>query len=287
MSALNNGFVIALDQSGGGSKKALELYGFQNFKEEDVFDLMHDMRVRIIKSPSFSSKKISGTILFEEEIFKDIDGINMIEFINNKGIKTFIKIDQGLEEVSNGVRLMKNIDNIDKLLSKLKKLNVYGTKMRSLILDNNEIGIKNIVKQQFLVAKKVWEHGLIPILEPEIDINAPNKYECEIILKKEIDKYLSNIKGMKVIFKFSLPCVPNFYKEYLENDNAIGVLALSGGYSLDESCKLLSKNMGLTASFCRAALEGLRYEQTDKEFNETLSKNINKIYNASICKRTI
>lgn len=284
MSVLNNGFIAALDQSGGGSKKALELYGLKNFKDEEIFSLMHDMRVRILKSPAFNSDKILGTILFEEEINKEIDSTNMIKYINDKRIKTFIKIDRGLEDINDGVQLMKNIDNLDELLSTLKKLNVYGTKMRSLILENNEIGIENIVSQQFSVAKKVWKYGLVPILEPEIDIKAPDKYDCEITLKKTIDRYLSKNKDMKVIFKFSLPCIPNFYEEYLDNENILAVLALSGGYNLDEACKELSKNKGLKASFCRALLEGLKFEQTDQEFNETFEKNITKIYEASVCK---
>lgn len=286
MSPLSKGFIAALDQSGGGSKKALELYGFENIKDEDIFDLMHDMRVRIIKSPSFNKEKISGTILFEEEIFKEIDKTNTIKFINDKGIKTFVKIDKGLEETNNGVQLMKNINNLDELLSNLKKLNAFGTKTRSLIHQNNEKGIEEIIKQQFSIAKKVWSYGLVPIIEPEIDIQATNKYECEIILKKIINKYILKNKDMKVIFKFSLPSIPNFYEEYLKNDNVLAVLALSGGYNLNKACRLLSKNKGLIASFCRALLEGLKFEQTSQEFNKILDENIDKIYKASVHKQS-
>lgn len=281
MSVLGNGFVAALDQSGGGSKKALELYGLNNFSDDSVFDLMHDMRVRIIKCPSFNSDSISGTILFEEEVFKDIDGVNMVEFIRNKGIIPFVKIDRGLEDISDGVQLMKDIDNLDELLSSLKKLNVFGTKMRSFIIENNEKGIENVVKQQFLIARKVWDCGLVPILEPEIDIEASDKFECEVTLKKMVDKYLLKNGDMKVIFKFSLPSVPNFYKDYLNNDNVLDVLVLSGGYSLNEACQILSKNDGIKASFSRALLEGLRFDCSDREFNDILGNNINMIYRAS------
>ena len=281
---LNSGFFAALDQSGGGSRKALELYGLRDFNDDNLFDLMHDMRARIIKSPSFSSDKISGVILFEEEIYRNVDDINMVKFITDKGINCFVKIDQGLEKVNNGVQLMRSINNLDILLSNLKRLNVCGTKMRSFILENNKKGIREIVKQQFLIAKKVWDYGLIPILETEIDINASDKYECEVTLRNEIDKFLSKLGDMKIIFKFTLPSIPNFYRDYLDNDNVLSVLALSGGYSLKEACSILSKNDLMQASFCRALLEGLKYDYSDSKFDKVLGENIDMIYNASIYK---
>lgn len=275
-----DGFVAALDQSGGSIKKALLSYGVTNL-EGDLFEAMHDMRVRVIKNLDYS--KISGVIIFEGEVNKKIDGKNIVDYLIDKDALVFVKIDKGLEEKMNGVSLMKDISNFEETLDLLKEKGVYGTKMRSVIYENNILGIRKLVDQQFSLARIVLKHGLVPIIEPEVDINALDKEECEITLKKELDRNLKQLGDDKVILKLTLPSLDNFYLDYTSNKNVLKVLALSGGYSKEVACDKLSKNKGVSASFSRALLEGLNINQTDNEFKDVLNKNVYDIYIASAC----
>ncbi len=275
-----DGFVAALDQSGGSIKKALLSYGVTNL-EGDLFEVMHDMRVRVIKNLDYS--KISGVIIFEGEVNEKIDGKNTVDYLIDKDALVFVKIDKGLEEKTNGVSLMKDISNLENTLDLLKEKGVYGTKMRSVIYENNILGIRKLVDQQFSLARIVLKHGLVPIIEPEVDINALDKEECEITLKKELDRNLKQLGDDKVILKLTLPSLDNFYLDYTSNKNVLKVLALSGGYSREVACDKLSKNKGVSASFSRALLEGLNINQTDNEFRDVLNKNVYDIYIASAC----
>lgn len=275
-----DGFVAALDQSGGSIEKALLSYGITNL-EEDLFEVMHDMRVRVIKNLDYS--KISGVIIFEGEVNRKIDGKNTVDYLIDKDALVFVKIDKGLEEKMNGVSLMKDIPNFEETLDLLKGKGVYGTKMRSVIYENNILGIRKLVNQQFSLARIVLKHGLVPIIEPEVDINALDKEECEITLKKELDRNLKQLGDDKVILKLTLSSLDNFYLDYTSNKNVLKVLALSGGYSKEVACDMLSKNKGVSASFSRALLEGLNINQTDNEFKDVLNKNVYDIYIASAC----
>ena len=255
------GFIAALDQSGGSSKKTLNIYGvLENSYKDDssMFDLIHDMRKRIITSKSFTNKHIIGVILFEDTLDKTIEGINTVKYLwDKKKIVSFLKIDKGLEEEKNGVRLMKEIPNLSNTLDKAKELGIFGTKMRSVINELNEEGIDQIVKQQFALSKTIYSKGLIPIIEPEVSIDCRKKEEIEKILKEKIEKELSNLSSdMKVILKLTLPTKPNI--------------------------KLLSQNNGVIASFSRALLEDLRVYQDDRAFDKTLKESIEEIYNASL-----
>ncbi len=282
----NQGFIAALDQSGGSSSKTLREYGIEenNYtNEEEMFDLIHKMRKRIIKSPSFSNEHIIGTILFKKTMESKIDDEYTVDYLwNKKGIVSFLKIDNGLAEISNGVQMMKPIDNLDKILEEGLAKNVFGTKMRSVIKEDNEKGIKAVVEQQFDLAKKIIAKRLVPIIEPEVDINAKNKQRCEEILKKCVDEQLKTLSEQdKVMFKFTLPTINNYYEEYTKHPNIIRVLALSGGYSRNVANEILSKNNKVIASFSRALLESLNVNQSEEEFNECLSNSIKSIYKAS------
>ena len=274
-----DGFVAALDQSGGSIKKALLSYGITNL-DGDLFEVMHDMRVRVLKNIDYS--KINGVIIFEGEVNKKIDDKNIVDYLNDKDVLVFVKIDKGLEEEENGVSLMKNIPNLENTLDLLKEKGVYGTKMRSVIYENNILGIRKLVDQQFSLARIILKHGFIPIIEPEVDINALDKEECEITLKKELDRNLKQLGDDKVILKLTLPSLDNFYLDYTSNKNVLKVLALSGGYSKEVACSKLSKNKGVSASYSRALLEGLNINQTDNEFKDVLNKNVCDIYIASM-----
>ena len=273
-----DGFVAALDQSGGSIKKALLSYGVTNL-EGDLFEVMHDMRVRVIKNLDYS--KINGVIIFEGEVNKKIDDKNIVDYLIDKDALVFVKIDKGLEEKTNGVSFMKDIPNLENTLNLLKGKGVYGTKMRSVIYENNILGIRKLVDQQFSLAKIILKHGLVPIIEPEVDINALDKEECEITLKKELDRNLKQLGDDKVILKLTLPSLDNFYLDYTSNKNVLKVLALSGGYSKEVACDMLSKNKKVSASFSRALLEDLNINQTDNEFKDVLNKNVSNIYIAS------
>lgn len=281
------GFIAALDQSGGSTPKALSLYGvlensFAN--DEEMYTLVHEMRTRIIKSPAFDSKYILGAILFENTMDRKIDGQWTADYLwEKKNIVPFLKVDKGLADLSNGVQLMKPIANLDELLDRAVERNVFGTKMRSVIKEANPEGIREVVKQQFEVGLQIFEKGLIPIIEPEVDIYSADKEKSEEILKEEIKKQLNALdKDVKVMLKLSIPTVNDFYSELISDPHVVRVVALSGGYSREEANQKLSENHGLIASFSRALSEGLSAGQYDADFDTTLEETIKEIYKASI-----
>lgn len=281
------GFIAALDQSGGSTPKALRLYGIPEDKystDDEMFDLVHEMRTRIIKSPSFTGEKIIGAILFEKTIERKIDDKFTADYLwEEKGIVPFLKVDKGLQPEANGVQLMKDIPTLDELLKKGIEKHIFGTKMRSVIKSANEEGIKAIVAQQFDIAKKILSYGLIPIIEPEVDIYSVDKEKCEEILKKEIFANLDKLdKDQKIMLKLTIPSVEGFYSDVIAHDNVLRVVALSGGYTRADSNEKLAKNPGLIASFSRALTEGLNVDQTQKEFDDLLEESIDGIYQASI-----
>lgn len=281
------GFIAALDQSGGSTPKALRLYGIPEDKystDDEMFDLVHEMRTRIIKSPSFTGDKVIGAILFEKTIERKIDDKFTADYLwEEKGIVPFLKVDKGLQPEANGVQLMKDIPTLDELLKKGIEKHIFGTKMRSVIKSANEEGIKANVAQQFDIAKKILSYGLIPIIEPEVDIHSADKEKCEEILKKEIFANLDKLdKDQKIMLKLTIPSVEGFYSDVIAHDNVLRVVALSGGYTRAESNEKLAKNPGLIASFSRALTEGLNVDQTQKEFDDLLEESIDGIYQASI-----
>ena len=281
------GFIAALDQSGGSTPKALRLYGIPEDKystDDEMFDLVHEMRTRIIKSPSFTGEKIIGAILFEKTIERKIDDKFTADYLwEEKGIVPFLKVDKGLQPEANGVQLMKDIPTLDELLKKGIEKHIFGTKMRSVIKSANEEGIKAIVAQQFDIAKKILSYGLIPIIEPEVDIHSVDKEKFEEILKKEIFANLDKLdKDQKIMLKLTIPSVEGFYSDVIAHDNVLRVVALSGGYTRADSNEKLAKNPGLIASFSRALTEGLNVDQTQKEFDDLLEESIDGIYQASI-----
>ncbi|WP_026888976.1 fructose bisphosphate aldolase [Clostridium beijerinckii] len=281
------GFIGALDQSGGSTPKALLEYGVQEnsySNEEEMFDLVHEMRKRIIKSPAFTSEYILGAILFEDTMYRTIDNEYTSDYLwKQKNIVPFLKVDKGLTEIENGVQLMKPINNLNDLLKQAVEKNIFGTKMRSVIKEANAHGIKILVDQQFEIGKQIVEAGLIPIIEPEVDIHSTDKEESEKLLKLEILEQLSKLdKETKVMLKLSIPTQDNFYSDLIDDPHVVRVVALSGGYSQTEANERLARNNGLIASFSRALSQGLTAQQTEEEFNETISKSIKKIYEASI-----
>lgn len=279
------GFIAALDQSGGSSAKTLKNYGILESDyntDEEMFDLIHEMRTRVMTSKSFTNEKILGVILFEETMNRKILNKLTSDYLwEDKQILSFLKIDKGLEEEQNGVQLMKDIPNLTELLKKAHDLGIFGTKMRSVIHSYNETGIKKIVKQQFDLAKIIYNNGLIPIIEPEVSIDSKDKEKCEELLKKEVLKYLDEI-DFEVIFKFTIPTIDNYYSDIIENKKVIRVVALSGGYKREDACLKLSRNHNMIASFSRALLENLKVSDTDQEFDSKLAESIDKIYKASI-----
>ena len=282
-----DGFIAALDQSGGSTPGALEGYGIPESEydsTEKMFELVHKMRTRIITSPSFSSDHILGTILFKHTMENKMEGKYTADYLwEDKGILPILKVDEGKEEIENGVQLMTEMKELDDLLEKAKKHNIFGTKMRSVIHSANEQGIKDIVEQQFEYGKKIFAAGFIPILEPEININSDEKVECEKIMKEEIIKNLAKLDAEETImFKLTLPEEPNFYKEIIEDPHVLRVVALSGGYSQEEATTRLSENHGMIASFSRALLQDLHVDQSDEEFDRILKGAVKKIYEASI-----
>lgn len=281
------GFIAALDQSGGSTPKALLGYGVTEDKyngKEEMFKMVHDMRTRIITSSGFSSQHILAAILFEQTMNSEIEGMLTVDYLwEKKGILGILKVDKGLAEESEGVQLMKPIENLDSILDKAVERNIFGTKMRAVIKKANPEGIKKVVDQQFEVGKQIIAKGLVPILEPEVDINSADKAESEKILKVELIKHLNNLdKDQLVMLKLSIPTEDNLYKELIDHPQVMRVVALSGGYSKDDSVKKLERNPGLIASFSRALVEGLSVEQTDEEFDNTLGASVKDIYNASI-----
>ena len=282
------GFIAALDQSGGSTPKALMLYGIpkESYSSDDeMFDLVHQMRTRIILSPSFSSDNILAAILFEMTMDRTIEGIPTADFLwQKKGIVPFLKIDKGLEESSGGIRLMKDIPNLKEILSKAVSKHIFGTKMRSVVEKATENGIKEIVAQQFELTLKILDAGLIPIIEPEVDIHCPEKEKAEDILKSELKENLKKIpEGKTVMFKLTIPTKENLYEEFTKDKKVLRVVALSGGYSRVDANALLAKNRGVIASFSRALTEGLTHDMSDDEFNKALELSVLSIYNASTC----
>jgi fructose-bisphosphate aldolase, class I len=281
------GFVAALDQSGGSTPKALAGYGISESEyesEDEMFDLVHAMRARIITSPAFTSEHILAAILFEKTMESTIEGLHTGDYLwEKKGIVPILKVDNGLDEKAEGVQLMKPITDLDSKLSKAIKRKIFGTKMRSVIKSANPEGIKKNVEQQFYYGKKIIEAGLVPILEPEVDINSPDKSESEKLMKAEILKHLDNLSAdEKIMLKLSIPDKDDFYSELIEHPQVMRVVALSGGYSREEAVTRLERNPGLIASFSRALVEGLNADQTDEEFNTMLGNSIEEIYKASI-----
>ncbi len=281
------GFIAALDQSGGSSGRTLKLYGVTEDKysnDDEMFDLIHEMRTRVIKSKSFTDEKIIGVILFEQTMNRTIEDKYTSDYLwDNKHIISFLKVDKGLAEENNGVQLMKDIPELENTLKQAIERGIFGTKMRSVIKSANREGIEAIVKQQFEVAKVIMSYGLVPIIEPEVSINAPDKAECEVILKEFIDKEMAALpEDAKLMFKFTIPSVDNFYLDYINNPKVVRVVALSGGYTCQDACERLARNNGMIASFSRALLESLRVTDTEEEFDEKLKTAIDGIYEASI-----
>lgn len=281
------GFIAALDQSGGSSSKTLKLYGIDESEyssEEEMFDLIHEMRKRVMTSKAFTNEHILGTILFEKTMMSEVNGKFTADYLwEDKGIVSFLKVDKGLQEQKNGVKLMKEIPNLKEQLAEANRKNVFGTKMRSVIYEANEEGIRDIVNQQFEFAKVICDAGLVPIIEPEVDIHSADKELCEKMLKDEVIKHLKDWNSAdKIMFKFTIPTVANHYLDLYDYDCVVRIVALSGGYSMEEACKLLSENKKMIASFSRALLQDLNVNQTAEEFDTALDTAITKIYNASI-----
>lgn len=281
------GFIAALDQSGGSSSKTLKAYGISEDKystEEEMFDLIHEMRKRVFTSKSFSNEHIIGAILFEKTMLSKVDGKFTADYLwDEKKIVSFLKIDKGLDELQNGVKLMKNIEGLSDELKEAKEKNIFGTKMRSVIYEANAEGIKQIVDQQFEIAKIICDAGLVPIIEPEVDIHSSEKEKCEEILKEEIKNKLATWNSEdKIMFKFTIPSVANHYLDLYDFECVVRIVALSGGYDIEEAVELLSKNNKMIASFSRALLQDLNVNQSSEEFDKKLGEVILKIYNASI-----
>ncbi len=281
------GFIAALDQSGGSTPGVLKRYGapeadFQT--EEGMYKTVHAMRTRIIKSPAFSSEHILGAILFEHTMDNKIDDQYTADYLwNAKGIVPFLKIDKGLDTLENGVQLMKPMPELDALLQKAQERHIFGTKMRSVIKCADEQAIEQVVAQQFEIARKVISYNLVPIVEPEVDIHLADKAQAEELLKASILKHLNTLTGdEKIMLKLTLPEVANTYAPLIAHERVVRVVALSGGYSREESNRRLSENKHMIASFSRALSEGLTYQQTEEEFNDLLGESIVSIFNASM-----
>lgn len=285
--AAGKGFIAALDQSGGSTPKALAQYGVPENAyngEAEMFKKVHEMRTRIITAPAFNGEKIIGAILFERTMDDSIKGKPTARYLwDELKVVPFLKIDQGLADENDGVQMMKPMPKLDDLLARARDAGIFGTKMRSVVNKASQSGIAAVVKQQFEVGKQILGYGLIPIIEPEVNIKAGDKAECEKVLKAEILKNLDALPDdQKVIFKLTLPEAPNFYSDLVNHKKTLKVVALSGGYSLDEACKRLSENEGIIASFSRALSNDLKASQSDAEFNSALQKAIDKIYAASV-----
>src|SRR6202046_4758653 len=285
--ASRRGFIAALDQSGGSTPKALKLYGIEQDAyegDEQMFDLIHQMRARLITSPSFTGDKVIATILFEQTMDRTINGEDSAAFLwKQKHIVPFVKVDQGLSEAENGVQLMNPMTKLDGLLERAVDKGVFGTKMRSFIQEPNEEGIKAIVDQQFDYADKIAGRGLMPIIEPEVSIKSPDKTKADSLLVSALHTKLDGLPDdRQVMVKLTLPDEDNLYASLIDHPRVLRVVALSGGYSLKESCEILARNHRLIASFSRALTEGLTAEQTDAEFDQKLASNIDAIYAASV-----
>lgn len=285
--ATGKGFVAALDQSGGSTPKALSLYGVEPSDysgDAEMFQAMHDMRARIILADDFTSDKVLGAILFERTMDDTINGKPVADVLwNDRGVVPFLKIDKGLEDEVNGVQLLKPMPDLDALLKRAKAAGIFGTKERSVIQSANAYGIREVVSQQFEVAKAVCAAGLVPIIEPEVNIHSDSKAECEDILKTELENQLALLGPDQIVMlKLTLPEKAGLYDDLADLPNVLRVVALSGGYSTDDASDRLSKNTKMIASFSRALTEGLNVKMTDAEFNAALGANIDKIYKASV-----
>ena len=281
------GFIAALDQSGGSTPGALKAYGIPESDyngDAEMFKLMHEMRVRIMTAPAFTGEKVVGAILFEATMDGQAEGKSVPAFLwEDRGVVPFLKVDKGLEAEANGVRLMKPIPGLDALLERAVKLGVFGTKMRSVIDHASPEGIAAIVKQQYEVAAQIQAHGLVPILEPEVSINSPDKAAAETILLAELLKGLDALPdGSKVMIKLTIPDVADLYRPLIEHPAVVRVVALSGGYSRTDACTRLAKNHGMIASFSRALINELKKPMSDSEFDATLATAVNEIYQASV-----
>ena len=284
--AHKDGFIAALDQSGGSTPKALKLYGIEESawsSEAEMFDLVHKMRTRIIKSPAFTGDKVMGAILFEQTMDREIDGTPTAQYLwEKRHVVPFLKVDKGLADEKDGVKLMKPIPGLDALLKRAVAKGIFGTKMRSVIDAANPKGIAAVVDQQFELGRQILSHGLVPIIEPEVTISIPDKAAAEDILLAEIRKHLDTVpEGKQVMLKLTLPEKPNLYKPLIDDPRVLRVVALSGGYSRDEANEKLRHNSGMIASFSRALTEGLSAGQSDAEFNAALGSAIDSIFEAS------
>ena len=281
------GFIAALDQSGGSTPKALRLYGVnedQYSGEEQMYDLIHKMRSRIVTSPSFTGERILGAILFEHTMDRDVEGRGTAQYLwNVKKVVPFLKIDKGLADEANGAQMMKPNPDLDALLQRAKAKGIFGTKMRSVIKTADAKGIAAVVQQQFEVGKQILAAGLMPIIEPEVDIHATDKQGAEKLLKAEILKQLAMLgPDQRVMLKLTIPSVDGFYSDLVKHPNVLRVVALSGGYARDDANEKLSRNPGVIASFSRALTEGLSAQQSDADFNKALDGSVGSIYKASI-----
>ena len=286
--ASGHGFIAALDQSGGSTPKALKGYGIEEgawSNDEEMFGLIHQMRSRIITSPAFTGDKVIGAILFEKTMDGEVGGKPTPQALIDKGVVPFIKIDKGLEDEANGVQLMKPMPGLDALLARARGLGVFGTKERSVINLANREGIAAVVQQQFEVARQVLAAGLVPIIEPEVNIKSPERAEADRILLEELTKALDALPGdSKVMLKLSIPAEANLFKPLVDHPRVLRVVALSGGFSRAEACRELAKNDGMIASFSRALLSDLRHQMSDAEFDKALGDAIDEIYQASTVK---
>lgn len=281
------GFIAALDQSGGSTPKALKLYGVNEdaySNEDEMYDLIHEMRTRVMTAPAFTSDYVIGAILFEQTMDRQVEGKYTSDYLwDVKGVVPFLKIDKGLADEQNGVQLMKPNPNLGELLKRAVERNVFGTKMRSLIKEPNAEGIKQVVDQQFEVGKEIIAAGLVPIIEPEVDIHSSDKERIESMLNDEILSHLDKLgENEHVMLKLTIPTQANFFKELIDHPKVVRVVALSGGYPREEANQKLAENTGLLASFSRALSEGLSADQSEEEFNTSLEKAIKEIYEASI-----
>ena len=282
----SNGFIAALDQSGGSTPKALENYGITQEaydNEAAMFDLVHEMRARIMTCDSFDSERVLGAILFEDTMDREVNGKPTANYLwQDKNMVPFLKVDKGLAEPMNGVQVMRPILDLEALLDKAKAYPIFGTKMRSVIYEPNVDGIELVVQQQFDVAKQILSQGLMPIVEPEVDIHSADKHECEVILKASILRHLERLADNQyVMLKLTLPEKAGFYQALIEHPKVLKVVALSGGYSRTEACAKLAQNPSMIASFSRAFTQGLSYQQSAAEFADTIDNAINEIYQAS------
>ncbi len=280
-----NGFIAALDQSGGSTPGALKAYGYKGDEwasDEEMFDLVHEMRVRIMTAPPFNGGKILGAILFERTMDGAASGRSVPEYLWQRGVVPFLKVDKGLDEEHDGVRLMRDNPGLDALLERAVAKGIFGTKMRSVIDRANQAGIAEVVRQQFEVAEQILAHGLVPIIEPEVSIRSPDRGESDLILLGQLTRALDALpEGRQVMLKLSIPAEPGVFAPLIRHPGVLRVVALSGGFTREEACRELAKNEGMVASFSRALLEGLRHDMSAEEFNRTLGASIDAIYEAS------